>query len=174
VYTTRNLILVVPAVLLLIALGVLGLGRWGRVAGLLALAAVLATDLLGYYKARPREDWRAVARHIETRWREGDCVVICASYCAGPFNYYCRVDPTVLPRYEVDRDMASAQVHSHLAARLAGRSRVWLVLAHTGRPRGVTTPVEDALAGMGWVDVASETLQARGVRAQLTQRRSPD
>ena len=81
-----------------------------------------------------KEPWRAAHEFVESRAREGDLVVLHPPYLKLVWDYYDRqrLERVDLPRETVD----DAEVERLLAPYIAGRTRVFLILAHeeTGDP----------------------------------------
>jgi 4-amino-4-deoxy-L-arabinose transferase-like glycosyltransferase len=90
-FTTRYLIFVLPAYLLLLAAGVIAIGRRSRPVAALALAALLALNGLGLWSqihTPLKTDFRAATYHIIDRLAPGDLVLFQIPYGRHSFDYY--------------------------------------------------------------------------------------
>ncbi|MBI2954352.1 MAG: glycosyltransferase family 39 protein [Chloroflexi bacterium] len=136
----QYLLIVWPAFVILLASGLqapFGLGRKVGFAltGLL-LACVMGGSLvfLNIYYYDPgyaRHDWRSAAGYVDAQRQENDAVLLISGYAAPAFRYYypgddwlAVPDRPVMTVYDVvDYDEVG-----HLLQKLAGKTRVWLVL----------------------------------------------
>lgn len=84
-----RLLYVLPAFYLLLAWGVVSLGRWGRILGI----AIISVNLFagGVYALNDRfqrEDWRAATSFVESQAGEGDVVLFEFSDPFAPYKWY--------------------------------------------------------------------------------------
>ncbi|HEY3927593.1 MAG TPA: glycosyltransferase family 39 protein [Candidatus Koribacter sp.] len=87
IFSYKYLLICLPALLLLCALGASFLPRyagWGLV-GILVVASLI-TDVAGYKK--PREDWRALNQYVVSSYHSGDAIAFYPPYARNPFDYY--------------------------------------------------------------------------------------
>jgi mannosyltransferase len=90
-FTTRYLIFVLPAYLLLLAAGVVAVGRRSRPLAVLSLAALLGLNGLGLWAQTHtplKTDFRAATYHVIDRLAPGDLVLFQIPYGRHSFDYY--------------------------------------------------------------------------------------
>ncbi|MBL8860419.1 MAG: glycosyltransferase family 39 protein [Planctomycetes bacterium] len=123
-FQPRYLVTAVPGLVACVALGLLALWpRWvGRAATALLAVSLCATSVLQLGENR-REDYRAAAAEIATRWREGDrlLLLVCVPSIHQPaaLEHYLRDRPEILAarldtgRYldGIDRPPAGTRLH---------------------------------------------------------------
>ncbi len=133
----RFLLVALPPVPLLAAIGLRelrGKFRWAAVAALGALSLSLLPRL---YRA-PLQDWRAAAACIAHRARPGDRLIVYGGYCALPLEHYLRRWPRS-PRLVYPRSANAYRLltlrHGKLAARYGGIVALWRALAGVRRRR---------------------------------------
>ncbi|MDO8689549.1 MAG: glycosyltransferase family 39 protein [Dehalococcoidia bacterium] len=131
-FAPRHLFFAAPAYYLLIGAGLAAAFRSRKTLGVLALILILGSSglsLRNYYfdSTYWRDDIRGMAQFINSRVREGDTVVLNASYMSPAFGYYYQDNapvigvPTGTPP-DWDQEIATLQeVTNH-------SDRVWLVL----------------------------------------------
>ena len=139
VFQSRYLIVSLPAVVLLAAVGLTAVHRrWLRGAMLILLVLLLGRGLLRYY-ASDKEEWREATASVLANARTGDAIVFNAPYVVQPFGYYVlRTDDgadtapqAVHPAVRWSEDLPFAGGESIQGALRGGRyPRVWLVLSH--------------------------------------------
>jgi hypothetical protein len=141
-FEIRYLVLSLPGLAMLVALGVLHVGRRPLTAaagvGLLMLPAVLALQLQYFEPTLARDDYRAVVAAIEREAKPTDVVVLSAANQSEIFGYYYHGSlPAIgLP---VDRPIDAEDTRRRLDALRAQYGRVWLVswAMAEADPRGV-------------------------------------
>lgn len=142
-FQDRYLIVILPAYLLLVAGGVVWLGRHWLPLAWLALVVLgwLAWNPLRdvVYAVEPqREDWQGAYRFIDAHAREGDIVLVhpgylrtTASYYARRFDDLARLPIITLPEIGADgfgeRELDIALVERTGGESGGGKTRVWLV-----------------------------------------------
>ncbi len=100
-YTARYLVFVLPAYLLLLAVGVVGVARRSRLLAGFLLVSLLASNGGGLWiqASTPlKADFRAATRYLVERLAPGDLIVFQIPYGRYSFDYYVRrqpVSPTV-------------------------------------------------------------------------------
>ncbi len=91
VFSSRYLVTIVPAVFLLVGLGVAVL-HWRPLQFLLACALLLLAlrYVPSYYQGAQVEDWRTVSQWIEQHYQQGDGLVCYNNWqgCQVPLQYY--------------------------------------------------------------------------------------
>jgi mannosyltransferase len=146
IFVARNLLPVLPAVGLLLALAITDprlprLGAWAVLASLLFLRAL---PLAGGYNVSP-EDWKATTADVLRRSSPRDCVAFYPSDARNAFAYYVRpgghAPRSVLPRAPWGPSRPYVEAYASIPA--AGVSslprtcpRLWLVSSHEGQPDG--------------------------------------
>ena len=135
IFVSRNLLVVLPAVALLLAWGLtrLSLG-WALLAAVLALRAL---QLAPAYGVSP-EDWLAATADVMRNAEPGDCVAFYPSDGRNAFRDYVRGQPprAVLPPVPWSYERAYIENYATLRAPPAGCRRLWLVSSHEGQANG--------------------------------------
>jgi mannosyltransferase len=154
VFVDRYLIVTLPGVLLLVALGVDGLLRW-RWTWPVALAAGVAALWLAWLPLHGvnlstqswKEDWREAYRDLAAHARAGDGVVIFPGYLRTTYDYYAMQFPALRalpivtpPSLAADTDVNDRALNAFFQNGTRGWERAWLVespeRAPTQDPRG--------------------------------------
>ena len=144
IFVSRYLIVALPALVMIAALGVVGLERPAlRASSLAILLALAARSVASWYSAPPKADWRAATEYVLGSAETGDVLVFHQHYGSRPFEYYLwrRGNPPDAPRplvptqrwgqFDVlwrtglDRDEAAWLRRESFSVR-----RVWLILSH--------------------------------------------
>jgi 4-amino-4-deoxy-L-arabinose transferase-like glycosyltransferase len=89
-YAVRYVLLAAPAFLLVVALGLVELGKGARLASVAGITAGAAVSLASYFGEAVKHDWRAVARAVDALARPGDVLVFDADIGETPFARYAR------------------------------------------------------------------------------------
>jgi hypothetical protein len=150
IFEPRNLLTAVPAVALLLAIGITD-PRLPRALAWAALVVVLALRTLALapsYGESP-EQWRGATAYVLARAQPGDCVAFYPSDGRMAFQYYLgggaaavsRAPRSILPvaRWGVVRTYVEdyAGLTTGQVSRLPGECpRLWLVSSHEGQPTG--------------------------------------
>ena len=112
-----------------------------RVAAVCAAALLLTwgVGLRGYFVDFEKERWDLAAAHVASAAQRGDLVIFNATWVQLPFEYYLRrydlplelrgAPVDLFERGELEPAMTERDLDT-LAARIAGRKRVWLVYSH--------------------------------------------
>jgi uncharacterized membrane protein len=90
-YTARYLIFVLPAYLLLLAAGLVAIGRHSRLLAGLLLAALLVVNGWGTYSQAStpyKADFRSATQYVSSRWQSGDLIIFQIPYGQHSFDYY--------------------------------------------------------------------------------------
>jgi mannosyltransferase len=149
IYLPRNLLMSLPAVALLLALGLVNrrvpaLIGVGAVAALIALRAL---QLAPSYGVSP-ENWRAATAYVVAHAQPGDCLAFYPQDGRMGFRYYLDRGPRpapaltpILPAAPLDEVRAFVEQYKTLSAQalsaLPSRCpRVWLISSHQGQPNG--------------------------------------
>lgn len=132
VFLPRFQLASVPALCLLTALGVCGLGPSRvRMAGMVGVLIAGQTVGLAYYYSTPsKEQWNEVARILSETGRRGDVVVLSAPFIRTPFSHYYRGDLGIIELSDWDEP---PRIAHHLREVLPSFRRVWFVEAYSGR-----------------------------------------
>ncbi len=129
VYQAKYAIGAFPA-LCLLAAGGLSKIKWPLVFYTVLILIVLFSSigLYDYYKNDNKEQWREVARLIESRAQPEDVMVVCKGYYQVPFNYYYKGN---LPAKGIsDLEDARKFVDTETDRMSKNQSNLWLVLAY--------------------------------------------
>lgn len=135
IFVSRNLLVVLPAVALLLAWGLTRLAvGWLLLAAVIALRAL---QLAPAYGVSP-EDWRAATAYVVSRAAPGDCVAFYPSDGRNAFRYYARGNPprAVLPAVGWNSERAYIENYATLARPPAACARLWLISSHEGQATG--------------------------------------
>jgi mannosyltransferase len=136
----RYLLVCIPPVAILVAMGLVRLGRRLLTAGLVLLVAVSGVGLWAFYDHGTTEDWRGAVSYVAADARPGDGVIVFAPYMRVPFEWYLPRHPAlersarpVFPTggWEVDTLRFDSYIPVNQAAvakDASGYHRVWLVL----------------------------------------------
>lgn len=139
-FTERYLIMIAPAFYLVLALGVVDLGRWGarfrrRLVGRAALAlplvvmiVLIASSLdqlrqVYYGPSYQKEDNRGLTAYVEQHYQPGDVVILMMDPFS--FPYYAR---GAIPSTQLQPGSDVQAAASSLNAILTGHKRAWLIL----------------------------------------------
>lgn len=129
VYSAKYLSAIAPAIWILTAWGMERIARLWRPLGLgaaalgLLMISSIARDLTN--PAFQREDWRFVARYLETHEGSNDIVVISAFYSEHPFRRYYRGHSDIFPFQANPYEPES--IYKELSEKY---DRLWLILHH--------------------------------------------
>ncbi len=151
IFSDRTLIWVTLPYFLLVAAGVVHLGRWAQRRGLRWMGRVLPVLLLlglvtlsgqalsNYYRHFEKEGWAEAAAYVADQAAAGDLLLFNASWVQLPFDYYFRhaAQPVAmhgLPVDLFDRGILEPKMTPadlpHLQHLLTNRPRVWLIYSH--------------------------------------------
>lgn len=143
IFSSRYLIVMLPGIALVVALGVTSF-RPRRLAGA-ALAVLVATSLAGCFlqAATPsKEDWRGAAATVLDRAEPGDAIAFVSASVAKPFAYYVarsgRAASAPMPIWPGVEWLAADPLvtipdPAVTRAAVANHDRVWLVVSHESR-----------------------------------------
>ncbi|HYI43935.1 MAG TPA: glycosyltransferase family 39 protein [Actinomycetota bacterium] len=145
-FLDRYLIVVVPAIALLTAVGLLRLPH--RVLSGFALAVICAIAVLSLrnYYEDAKEDWRGVAAHVQSHTARDDGLILYTFGGANTFSYYARRDPRPDPEftypYSGDTFDGSDIDRLFTLLRTDGieHERIWFITSHA--------PLEDSTERM--------------------------
>ena len=151
IFSDRTLIWVTLPYFLLVAAGVVQVGRWAQRGGqrwlaralpaflLLGLVALNGQALTNYYRHFEKEGWGAAAAYVAAHSEPGDLLLFNATWVQLPFDYYFRhydkeVDRHGLPVDLFDRGVLEPKMTTAdlptLQHLLTNRTRVWLIYSH--------------------------------------------
>lgn len=131
----NQLVWTTPAIVVLLAAGVLALRLRPVVVAVLAAVLVLfGSSVVTYYGQPDPDDWRGVAGEVSANAQPGDIILFVASRTQLPFDNYFRgsvaaehgVPVTLFDRGIVDT-VVEADDLPRIDRLIAGRSRVWLI-----------------------------------------------
>jgi hypothetical protein len=149
IFTPRNLLTLVPAVSLALAVGLADrrLPRVVALAALTGLIALRALQLVPSYAASP-EDWRFATKTILSQTLRHDCIAFYPLDSRMPFSYYVRAldAQAIAPRpvfpsapWEVDKPYVEEYrtlPGRKLRAIAARCPALWLLSSHEGQKKG--------------------------------------
>jgi len=136
----RYLLVCIPPVAVLVAAGLVRLGRRALASGLVLLVAISGLGLWAFYDHGTTEDWRGAVSYVAANARPGDGVIVFAPYMRIPFEWYLPGHPglersahPVFPTggWEVNPLRFDSYIPVNEAAvskDAQGYRRVWLVL----------------------------------------------
>lgn len=164
IFVTRYFMVCLPAVVMLVAVGLGMLRPLVQVAVLLVVVLLAVPGLRAYYlqESKEGENWRGLVQYVAAKARAGDQVIFLSRFGRRPFEYYLVRDPdaasALMPAYPSlpwgeyppvvgERNVAAARTDAHVL-KAAAPPRVWAVLLwggfRTGDDDGV--PFEQLLA----------------------------
>lgn len=130
IFTDRYLIYVTPAYALLLARGLVAIGRQWR------LAQVLVAVLLVFFLAQGwwvqanhpiKSDFRGAARLVAPRLQAGDLLIFQIPYGHYTFDYYCRQPFEQAEGLYTNHGMSETEVDRQMQAMTTNRQTVWLI-----------------------------------------------
>jgi uncharacterized membrane protein len=129
IYLTKYTIVASVAFFLLVAKGLSNIhNRYIKSFIIIIISAFSLMQAPSYYTEINKEQWRDVAKYVDTNFHKGDLIIIEAPYCAIPFNYY---SSSAIIRNEYDSQASDKDVDvDSLGKSVAHYDRVWLVLSH--------------------------------------------
>jgi uncharacterized membrane protein len=139
IFTDRYLIWIIPALLCLVAMGVVALGRGWRAAGAALLGLIVALNLaaLAGQTAPIKSDFRSAAAFVAARRQPGDLLLFQMPYIRYTFTYYLngRRAPAVTPPWLdgpfTNAGQSEADAASQIASGVVGAPAVWLVASES-------------------------------------------
>jgi hypothetical protein len=156
IFYPRNLIVALPALVTIAAIGIAGLcGRALQVVALLTVVALALPLLVSYYRTdfKEGEDWRRAVSYVVQGGRHGGAIVFLSRYGRRPFEYYLqrarseRVLRSVYPNFPwgtytpVLADLTFESSTVSAAERLRAYHRVWVVLTWVDFSAATRIPV---------------------------------
>ena len=146
IFLSRFLIVSVPALVILTAVGLAALRRWLFAVALVAVVALSARGLFYWYETYKKEDWRGATRHVLARSKPGDGIVFVPSRVRKPFQVYVDAfdafsrtpEPIDPPQSWASYDGLTRESARELPYYIehtsaAQRRRVWVILSHGDR-----------------------------------------
>ncbi len=146
IFIPRYFITTLPALVLLVSVGITSLhNRWIVLGALAIVLALSGRGLFHWYAEYEKEDWKGAASYVLSNARRGDAVTFYAPWVNVPFEYYLeRLGPpdSLLTIAELsphivgaalDGDVDESSLFSDedlFEGQPAGYYRLWLVLAH--------------------------------------------
>jgi len=129
-FAERYLIVTLPALLLMMALGTAWLWRAWRPLALGAVAAVLAASLLGIAVQGTqtiKPDFRGAARYFMAHRQAGDLVLFLIPQAQGAFSYYAPAEEAIYAPAPFANGLPPAELDAAMRRLVGERQRVWLV-----------------------------------------------
>lgn len=175
-FISRYLIICLPALTLLAAIGVSGFSSKTRLAAMVVFVVVAGHSVASYYTEPPAENWRDATQYLLSRARDGDAVIIYVARTRPAFEYYrdrltgTGVGPIVVfppdqPGSGVAEIWVDRKPDTTLLEQVTrSHHRVWLMLSHERVPEGrrvATLAIQKFLARRYPIN---EEKQFRGVR----------
>lgn len=145
VFHPRYLIVALPALVMLVAVGLTRLRSRPAFAGALSLVIVLsAMQVRAVYAAPDRQWWRAAVDHVARQASDGDAITFFVYSARVPFEYYAtrsslptrRVTYVNLASGWIAGNMQPEPSAERVRALAAAHRRVWLVRLQDGTPPG--------------------------------------
>lgn len=129
-FTDRYLIWILPALAMLLALGVAALARSWRPLAWAAVAALVGLGLAGGWRQMHvpiKSDFRAAARHVEAQRQPGDRLIFLIPYGRYPYEYYAGPQDDFADGPYTNNDNPPQQVVDEMARAVASAPGVWLI-----------------------------------------------
>jgi len=168
ILVTRYLIISLPPLLALAAIGVAGMRpAWARVAALSVILTLSLPAVAGYYRLPQKDDWRSATRYILAQAKPGDALLFFTLGAKFAVDYYSEREGRTLRGPKIAfQTMTEFQVDPRTRARMLARvtaryPRVWLV----GRTGQYDDPAIPALLGRAYPYMVEQWFH--GVRIQL-------
>jgi mannosyltransferase len=137
IYLVRYVIISLPALYILVAVGIMSLGsRLLAVATLTAALALTVSPLAAYYEQTDKEQWREAAAMVQAQARPGDLVIIHADFCKKAFEHYFRRSDVERRPFKYRGGVIGEAEATQVFPLMEGHDRVWLVL-NRGKDRGL-------------------------------------
>ncbi len=140
-YNVRYGLVAAPAYYMLIAAGLISLGRRLRACAAVCLALPSALSLYFYFTTQVKHDWRGAAAWMAAHCRQGDVLAFDADIGETPFARYAGPDgsrirllapPNRSPAVRYWGTSPRKEPEHSVSADLEAASRVWLVLSDPG------------------------------------------
>ncbi len=140
-FADRYLIVVTPALILLVAGGLLALERFAWPLAPVAIALLLATSWVSLRDVNlattaQKEDWRAAYAEIAAHRHPNDVIIVHPGYLDTTLDYYALRDPRLadlprlsIPTATIDGTAEPRALDLYLQRASAGYERVWLILS---------------------------------------------
>lgn len=129
-YTDRYVIWIAPALLMLLGQGVAALAQVWRPLGWIALAALLAVNLLAGWRQMNtpiKSDFRAAAAYVEAQRQPGDVLLFQIPYNRIVYEYYAGPQPGSLEGRYTNSGAGKAQVDEEMRRAIGQAPVVWLL-----------------------------------------------
>lgn len=175
VFAFKYLMVCLPPVLVLAAIGAGALPRYVNCGAIAMLAvASIATVVAGYKK--PIEDWRAVSGYVQNNFQAGDAIAFSPPYVRNAMDYYwdqtgIRDLKILAPKPlvgELDADAVAEANPAALLKQCGDCRRVWLVGYGTESPApGARERLQAMIAAMPSGDRQREVREFKNVRLYL-------
>lgn len=136
---SQYLIVTVPGLALLAAIGLTTLPAVARRVATITLVALALAAIPGVYRTLETHDWRGAAQYVRARDVAGDGVVFVVYYGWTPYSFYARPsDPgtAIYPDARWTPNVVKEEPLQDAIDRITARKRVWVILnnARTDRP----------------------------------------
>lgn len=132
IFTDRYLIASLPALLLLLALGLHRAHARSRVVGVAVGTALLAASLYGVHLQSSysiKTDARGAADIIRRHWQPGDALVMQIPYLRHSLDYYLGQGYTFIEGPYTNDGASAEEVDRYLRSKVEGLERAWLLLS---------------------------------------------
>ncbi len=129
-YTDRYVIWIGPALLILLAQGVVALTKVWRPLGMVALAAVLTAGLLAGWRQMQmpiKSDFRAAAAYVEARRQPGDVLLFQIPYNRIVYEYYAGPQAAAIDGRYTNSGSTEAQVGEEMRRDVGNAPAIWLL-----------------------------------------------
>ncbi len=140
-FQSRYLIMALPPYLIMVAAGLLALGRihpliMVMVAGIVGVASFAALAGVNYSAEAQKEDWRGAMVYVQDHLRLRDAIVVFPGYLVTAANVYYRPGgPGQVPTVPIEaniptlktQNFGSRELQNALREAISKRERVWLV-----------------------------------------------
>lgn len=129
-FTDRYLIWVLPALAMLLALGIAALAHTWRPLGWAMLAGLIGLGLVGGWRQMHvpiKSDFRAAAAYVEARRQPDDRLLFLIPYSRYPYEYYAGLRAGFAEGPYTNNDNPLRQVEDEMARATADAPAVWLI-----------------------------------------------
>jgi uncharacterized membrane protein len=180
VFHPRYLVVSLPALIILVSVGVFGLRwQWMRVLLVIALVGLSAHGVFVRLAVQSQEDWRGATGLVVQRAKSGDEIMFLAPYVITPFSYYVETSPLAervlaplypsIPWNQFGKGCCAGIPPGTMSMLLhpSPDERLWLILSHEQSTPGdslTTALAQKAIRGAWTVQM---TFRFRGIQIEL-------
>jgi uncharacterized membrane protein len=139
IYLTKVTIPASLAFYLLVGKGMRNINnRYVKLATLCIVIALSLINLRGYYNDAHKEQWRDVAKFMDSNAKPGDLLLFNSGTCLRVvFDYYSKRADLIKKPFPEKTKYVDEQNIKELKPAMEGPNRIWLILSHSGDYKGL-------------------------------------